>query len=60
MKVMFWYKRDTMAKRSSLSDLCFDGRVLRMWVQILAATMVLVSLSKTFRFTLLLITQEYL
>ena len=31
----------------SASDLCSDGRVVRMWVRILAATMVLVSLSKT-------------
>ena len=31
----------------SASDLCSDGRVVRMWVRILAATTVLVSFSKT-------------
>ena len=32
---------------SSASDLCCDGQVVRMWVKILAVTMVLVFLSKT-------------
>ena len=36
-----------MAERFNASDLCSDGRVVRMWVRILAATTVLVSLSKT-------------
>ena len=36
-----------MSERFSASDLCSDSRVVRMWVRILAATMVLVSLSKT-------------
>ena len=36
-----------MAERFSASDLCSDGRVIRMWVRILAANMVLVSVSKT-------------
>ena len=36
-----------MAERFSASDLCSDGRVIRMWVRILAATVVLVSFSKT-------------
>ena len=36
-----------MAERFSASDLRSDGRVVRMWVRILAATVVLVSLSKT-------------
>ena len=35
-----------MAERFSASDLRSDGRVVRMWVQILAVTVVLVSLSK--------------
>ena len=36
-----------IAERLRSSDLCSDGSVVRMWVQILAATMVMVSLSKT-------------
>ena len=36
-----------MVERFSALDLCSDGRVVRMWVRILAATVVLVSLSKT-------------
>ena len=36
-----------MVERLSASDLCSDGGVVRMWVQILAATMVFVSFSKT-------------
>ena len=36
-----------MAERSSTSDLRSDGWVVRMWVRILAVSMVLVSLSKT-------------
>ena len=36
-----------MAERFSASDLCSDGRVFRMWVRILAATMVFMSLSNT-------------
>ena len=39
--------RGGMAERSSASDLGSDGRVVRMWVQIPTATMVLMSLSKT-------------
>ena len=37
----------TIVERLSASDLCSDGWVVRMWVRILAATMVLVSFSKT-------------
>ena len=36
-----------MAELFSASDLCSDGWVVRMWVRILAATVVLVSMSKT-------------
>ena len=36
-----------MTELSSASDLRSDGRVVRMWVRIPAATMVHVSLSKT-------------
>ena len=36
-----------MVERFSTSDLCSDGRVIRMWVRILAGTMVLVSFNKT-------------
>ena len=36
-----------MAERFSASDMCSDGWVIRMRVRILAATVVLVSLSKT-------------
>ena len=36
-----------MAERFSASDLCSDGWVVGMWVRIPAATVVLVSLSKT-------------
>ena len=39
--------RGVMAERFSASDLCSDGCVVWMWVWILAATVVLVSLSKT-------------
>ena len=42
----------------SASDLCSDGRVIRMWVRIPTATMVLMSLSKTLYHNLLLSTQE--
>ena len=38
--------RDVMAERFSASDLCSDGRVIRMWVRILATTVVPGSLSK--------------
>ena len=34
-----------MLKRSSASDLCSEGRVVRMWIPILAATVVIVSLT---------------
>ena len=37
-----------MVERFSALDLCSDNRVIRMWVRILAATMVLVSFSKTY------------
>ena len=33
--------RDAMPKQFSESDLCSDGRVIRMWVRILATTVVL-------------------
>ena len=36
-----------MAERFSASDLCSDGRVVRMWVRTPTATMVLMSLGKT-------------
>ena len=36
-----------VAERFSALDLCSDGRVVRMWVRIPAATVVLMSLSKT-------------
>ena len=36
-----------MAERFSASNLCSVGRVVRMWIRILAATVVLVALSKT-------------
>ena len=36
-----------MVERFSASDLCSDGCVVIMWVRTLAATMVLVSFSKT-------------
>ena len=36
-----------MVEQFSASDLCSDGWVVRMWVRFLAATMVLVSFSKT-------------
>ena len=39
-----------MAERFSASDLCSDGRVVRMWVRILAVTVVLVSLSKALNY----------
>ena len=35
-----------MIKRFRALDLCSDGRVVRMWVRIPAATVVLMSLSK--------------
>ena len=38
---------------------CSDGWVIRMWVRILAMTMVLVFISKTLHCTMLLFTQEY-
>ena len=41
---LYW---SVMAERFRASDLCSDGRVVRMRVRILAATMVLVPLSKT-------------
>ena len=42
---MVWWV--AMAERFSVLDLCSDGRVVRTWVRILAATVVLMSLSKT-------------
>ena len=36
-----------MAERFSASDLCSDGRIVRMWVRIPTTTVVLMSLSKT-------------
>ena len=36
-----------MAEQFSALDLCYDGRVVTMWVPILAATTVLMPLSKT-------------
>ena len=36
-----------MAERFSASDLCSDGGIVRMWVRIMAATMVFVFFSKT-------------
>ena len=48
-----------MAERFSALDLCSEGRVIRMWVQILAVTVVLVSLmSKTLYCAVLLSNQE--
>ena len=43
-KSIWW---GVMAERSGASDLCSDGWVVRMWVGIPAATMVLASLSNT-------------
>ena len=40
-------KWSAMVERFSASDLCSDGWVVRMWVRIPTATVVLVSLSKT-------------
>ena len=42
--------RAQLAERFSASDLCSDGWVVRMWVRILAVTVVLVSLSKTLNY----------
>ena len=44
-------ERGTMAERFSALDLCSDGGLVRMWVRILAVTMVLVFLSKTLHCT---------
>ena len=40
-------RKSILAERCSASDLCSDGRVVIMWVRILAATVVPVSLCKT-------------
>ena len=39
-----------MAEWFGASDLCSGGQVVRMWVRILAVTVVLVSLSKTLNY----------
>ena len=46
-KTYSWFLWSAMTERFSASDLCSDGRVVRMWIRIPTATVVLMSLSKT-------------
>ena len=54
-----WEKWNAMAERFSASDLCSDGRVVRMWVRIPIVNVMLVSPSETLNYNCLgLFTQE--